>query len=81
MKCLFQTLSHKLASVQKSSQDNRMTYIDRLSPWCLVRLQANMQHEIVARFRRRNDAESHLQVIQRLSADGKYTIMFNPVLE
>jgi hypothetical protein len=58
-----------------------MTYIDRLSPWCLVRLQANMQHEIVARFRRRNDAEAHLQVIQRLSADGKYAIIFNPVLE
>jgi hypothetical protein len=41
-----------------------MTYADKLSPWCLVRLQSNMQNEVVARFRRRNDAEAHLQIFQ-----------------
>ncbi|MUG92514.1 hypothetical protein F7734_08595 [Scytonema sp. UIC 10036] len=58
-----------------------MTYAEKLSPWCLVRLQANMQHEIVARFRRRNDAEAHLQIMRRLTAGGNYTIIFNPVSE
>ncbi|KYC42601.1 hypothetical protein WA1_20335 [Scytonema hofmannii PCC 7110] len=58
-----------------------MTYADKLSPWCLVRLQSNMQNEVVARFRRRNDAEAHLQIMQRLTAGGNFTIIFNPVLE
>jgi len=37
-----------------------MTYIEKLNPWCIVRHFPNMQNKIVARFRRRNDAEAHL---------------------
>ncbi len=37
-----------------------MTYLERLSPWCIVKLLPNMQRLVVARCRRRNDAEEHL---------------------
>ncbi|MEH2183688.1 hypothetical protein [Nostoc sp.] len=43
-----------------------MTYLEKLSPWCIVRLLPNMQNQVVARFRRRSDAEAHLQVLHRL---------------
>jgi hypothetical protein len=33
-----------------------MTYLERLSPWCIVKLLPNMQRRVVARCRRRNDA-------------------------
>jgi hypothetical protein len=34
-----------------------MTYLERLSPWSIVKLLSNMQRQVVARCRRRNDAE------------------------
>jgi hypothetical protein len=32
-----------------------MTYLERLSPWCIVKLLPDMQRLVVARCRRRND--------------------------
>ncbi|GAB1540958.1 hypothetical protein NUACC21_36270 [Scytonema sp. NUACC21] len=58
-----------------------MTYLDKLSPWCLVRLQPNLQHQVLTRFRRRNDAEAHLQIMRRLIPGANFTIIFSPVLE
>ncbi|WP_448267980.1 hypothetical protein [Nostoc sp. DSM 114159] len=58
-----------------------MTYLEKLSPWCIVRLKPNMQNQIVARFRRRSDAEAHLQVLCRLIPSISFTIIFNVVLE
>lgn len=58
-----------------------MTYLDKLNPWCLIRLQPSMQHQVVARFRRRTDAEAHLQVLHRLMPGANFTIIFNPMLE
>ncbi len=37
-----------------------MTYLERLSPWCIIKLLPNMQRLTVARCRRRNDAEEHM---------------------
>jgi hypothetical protein len=36
-----------------------------------------MQRRIVARFRRRNDAESHLQVLRRLMPTVPFEIVFD----
>jgi hypothetical protein len=36
-----------------------------------------MQHQIVARFRRRSDAEAHSQALRRLIPSATFTIMFN----
>ncbi|MEH2259118.1 hypothetical protein [Nostoc sp.] len=43
-----------------------MTYIEKLNPWCIVCHFPSMQHQIVARFRRRSDAEAHSQALHRL---------------
>ncbi|ODG99406.1 hypothetical protein A4S05_37885 [Nostoc sp. KVJ20] len=58
-----------------------MTYLEKLSPWCIVRLKPNMQNQIVARFRRRSDAEAHLQVLRRLISGVSFTLIFNVALE
>ena len=55
-----------------------MTYIEKLNPWCIVRHFPSMQHQIVARFRRRSDAEAHSQALHRLAT---FTIIFNPAVE
>lgn len=58
-----------------------MTYIERLSPWCIVRHFPNMQHQIIGRFRRRTDAEAHLKALSPLIPNATFTIMFNPLVE
>lgn len=58
-----------------------MTYLEKLNPWCIMRLQANMQNQVVARFRRRSDAEAHLQVLRRLIPSVSFTLIYNVMLE
>ncbi len=58
-----------------------MTYVEKLNPWCVVRSNPNMQHQIVSRFRRRNEAEAHLQTLRRLMPGVTLTMVFNPVVE
>ncbi|MBW4563980.1 MAG: hypothetical protein KME32_23130 [Mojavia pulchra JT2-VF2] len=58
-----------------------MTYIEKLNPWCIVRHFPSMQHQIVARFRRRSDAEAHSQALHRLIPNTTFTIIFNTVVE
>lgn len=54
-----------------------MTYKTQLRPWCIIRLQANLQQTIVARFRRRSDAESHLQILGQLLPNTSHSIIFD----
>lgn len=54
-----------------------MTYFERLHPWCIIRPLPNLQRYIVARCRRRNDAESHLQLLRRLMPNIRYEIVFD----
>jgi hypothetical protein len=58
-----------------------MTYQQQLHPWCIIRLLPQMQRLIIARFRRRNDAEAHMQVLRRLEPIAQYEIIFDPALE
>lgn len=58
-----------------------MTYIEKLNPWCVVRHFHTMQHQIVARFRRRSYAEAHLQALRRLIPSVTFTIIFNLEVE
>lgn len=57
-----------------------MTYLERLSPWCIVKLLPNMQRATVGRFRRRNDAQDHMQLLSRLIPGVTFTIIFDPGL-
>jgi hypothetical protein len=54
-----------------------MTYAERLNPWCIIRPVSHVQMRIVGRFRRRVDAEGHLQVLKRLMPDVPFEIMFD----
>ena len=47
-----------------------------LFPWTIVRLLPNLQRITVGRFRRRSDAEGHLQVLQRLIPLARFAIVF-----
>ncbi len=58
-----------------------MTYLERLSPWCVVKLLPNMQRLVVARCRRRNDAQEHLRILCRLLPSARFVIAFDPALE
>jgi len=54
-----------------------MTYLERLHPWCIIRLFPNMRSLIVGRFRRRVDAEGHLRVLKQLMPTVPLEIMFD----
>jgi hypothetical protein len=54
-----------------------MTYFEKLHPWCIIRPLPNLQRRIVARCRRRNDAESHLQVLRQLMPTVPFEIVFD----
>ena len=54
-----------------------MTYFEKLHPWCLIHLLPNCQRIVVARFRKRNDADEHLRVLQRLVKHRTFVIIFD----
>ena len=58
-----------------------MSYNTQLFPWCIIRPQDNMKQTIVARFRRRSDAEAHLQILKQLLPDAPHTIIFDITLD
>ena len=57
------------------------TYHQLLHPWCIVQLLPQMQRRVVARFRRRNDAEAHMRVLRQKALAMQYTIVFDPAQE
>jgi hypothetical protein len=57
-----------------------MTYFDQLHPWCIVHFLPNMQHRVIARFRKRNDAEAHLRILRQNAPMLQYEIVFNPAV-
>ncbi len=54
-----------------------MNYFDQLHPWCLMRLLPNLQNQVIARFRKRNDAEAHMRVLRQLTPGVRYEIVFD----
>ncbi|MBD1863791.1 MULTISPECIES: hypothetical protein [Trichocoleus] len=56
-----------------------MAYKDQLHPWCIVRCLPQARSITVARFRRRSEAESHLQILRRILPTATCTIMFDAV--
>jgi hypothetical protein len=53
------------------------SYRDSLHPWCIVRSFPNAHPLIVARFRRRSDAEAQLRALQRLMPTISFCIVFD----
>jgi hypothetical protein len=56
---------------------NRITYQARLYPWAIARLLPNMQQIIVGRFRRRSDADGHLQCLRQLIPNASFVVVFD----
>ncbi len=57
-------------------RNKTMNYQQQLYPWVIYRLLPNLKRLIVARFRRRNDAEEHLKILKRLLPQVKFAISF-----
>ncbi|WP_339384378.1 hypothetical protein [Microcoleus sp. LEGE 07076] len=72
-----------MASKEKRTQpvtvagEVKMTYFERLHPWCIIKLLPNCQRIVVARFRRRRDADDHFRVLQRFVKESTFVIVFD----
>lgn len=72
-----------MASHEKRTQpvtfagEVKMTYFERLHPWCIIKLLPNCQRIVVARFRRRRDADDHFRVLQRFVKEFTFVIVFD----
>ncbi|MFM7450310.1 MAG: hypothetical protein ACKO24_17145 [Leptolyngbyaceae cyanobacterium] len=53
-----------------------MTYQQRLNPWVINRLLPNLHQTTVSRFRRRNEAESYLRMLQQTQPQSRFAIVF-----
>lgn len=54
-----------------------MTYKEKLHPWCIVRPELDMPAKIIIRFRRRNDAEARMRILQANDPQAGYAIIFD----
>ncbi|NJR64415.1 MAG: hypothetical protein HC772_02335 [Leptolyngbyaceae cyanobacterium CRU_2_3] len=54
-----------------------MNYRDALAPWCIIQHLPKMQHAVIARFRKRNEAQEYLKVVKRLNPAIVYEIVFD----
>ena len=54
-------------------------YRARLFPWSAIRLLPDCQRSVLARFRKRNQAEEYVRSVKRVNSDWDCTIVFDPV--
>jgi Txe/YoeB family toxin of Txe-Axe toxin-antitoxin module len=54
-----------------------MTYKEKLNPWCIIRPIPNLQAQVIARFRRRVDAEGRLKILNRMTPNSSFEIVFD----
>ncbi|MBD2462861.1 hypothetical protein H6G89_17615 [Oscillatoria sp. FACHB-1407] len=54
-----------------------MTYQDQLNPWVIHQLLPNLNRRIIARFRRRTEAEAYLKVVQQMRSTAQFLIAFD----
>lgn len=54
-----------------------MTYQDQLSPWVIHQLLPNLNRQIVARFRRRTEAEAYLKAVKQMRSAAQFAIAFD----
>ena len=66
-----------MSQEQRTEAEKTTDYRQQLHPWCIVQRLPKMQNRIVARFRRRNDADAHQRVLRQLVPSAHYTIVFD----
>lgn len=47
-----------------------------IHPWQIVRTDPNQDPQVIARFRRRNDADEYLRIVRRSQPSHHYEIVF-----
>lgn len=57
-----------------------MSYRDQLQPWCVVRFLPDARSIVVARFRRRSDAEAHQRILRQILPTATYSIVFDSAI-
>ncbi len=60
-----------------SEQNESASYKKRLNSWAIARMLPDMKREIVARFRRRSDADGHMQLLLRVTPDANFMLVFD----
>ena len=65
-----------LQRIANMSYTNNNAVRASLFPWTIVRLFPTLQGITVARFRKRSDAEGHLQVLRRMMPQAEFAIVF-----
>lgn len=58
-----------------------MTYKHQLLPWCIIRCFPHLPSQLIIRFRRRNDAQAHLQILKANNPKASYEITFDVTQE
>ncbi|MEM9906018.1 MAG: hypothetical protein AAF921_13445 [Cyanobacteria bacterium P01_D01_bin.44] len=53
-------------------------YQAQLHPWCIVRLLPKMQRVVVGRFRKANDAETHVRSLKKFIPHAQFVVIFDP---
>ena len=54
-------------------------YRARLFPWSVIRLLPNCQRSVLARFRKRNEAEEYVRSLRIVKRDWDCEIVFDPI--
>ena len=54
-------------------------YRARLFPWAVIRLLPNCQRSVLARFRKRNEAEEYVRSLRIVKRDWDCEIVFDPI--
>jgi hypothetical protein len=59
-----------------NSETQAIAYKNRLNSWAIARLVQGKQNEIVGRFRRRSDADGHMQLMCRMTPEANFMLVF-----
>lgn len=59
------------------SENQSVSYKNRLNAWTIARIVPNQEPVIVARFRSRSDADGYIQHLRQLVPDGCFEIFFD----
>ena len=54
-------------------------YRARLFPWAVIRLLPNCQRSVLARFRKRNEAEEYVRSLRLVERNWDCEIVFDPI--
>jgi hypothetical protein len=62
--------------IETASHPRAQAYYNQLHTWCIMQQCPNFQRAVIARFRKRNDAEDYLKALRRLAPNASYLLIF-----